>query len=793
MEKSSTIATLFSELTAYIKHELSKRPWDWQAAALTVALVQIAALRLVISEWAPSLSVVETLAFLGTVLGFVLGYSSFTRRQTIWIGIEYGLLLIPMQLLIAIERTDSLYLDLRGLLIRLFDSFSFFAQNQPVYDTLFFVTLSSVGFWIVGLHAGYQFARHRNFLNIVIPAGLVMLIIQIYDPWVPLRAWGLAVYIFVALVMLGRLNFLNNKINWKIKHVFLTSDTEWDLSRGAFTFAAIAVFIAWALPGVLTSVKPITKTWNDFIDPITERLSDAVIALDAPYGTSISNDFYGSNLSLGSNAPISDTAVFFVTVDQIELAPVRYYWRGRVYDQYIDGQWSTTSETRQHFDPESDGLKPIDSFEQNVAGFTITMNFPKQNLLYAPAETVWIDHEGSLATSPAGDLDQEIIAWLADPALVAGNSYQVSAIIANPSINDLREAGTEYPRWVMDRYLQIPQEIETQLNEHAERITVGSVTPYDKAQAITTYLRNEIEYTTQLTESPPNDEDPLLWVLFEYKKGFCMYSASAEVLMLRTLGIPARMAVGFAEGEFDLQRGRYTVARFNSHAWPEVYFPGIGWVEFEPTGNQDPLNRPQEPVNDESVNGSDPATGPNSNQPPLELPGFDPTLLEDQNVPASTTTNPATRFLYPILSIGFLAVVFLISQRYSLVDRLPVYLSSRYTKSGRQPPHWLARWGKWAILTPIERSFHIIDLSLRWLDDPQPAHATPLERADALKKLLPSMQEAITTLTTEHEATLFTSHTGNIARARRASMKILMETWRTRLFNYTETINRRLN
>ena len=783
-------AGVINSQTASIQHELSKRPWDWQSAALTVVLVQIGASRLVISEWVPFLNVVEKLSFLAVVLGLVIGYSSFTRRQTIWIGIEYGLLLIPMHLLAAIERTDSLYWDLRGILIRLFDSFILFAQKQPVYDTLFFVTLSSVGFWIIGLHAGYQFARHRNFLNIVIPSGLVMLIVQIYDSFVPLRAWGLAVYIFFTLAILGRLNFLDNKTSWKKKHVFLTSDTEWDMSRGALTFAAIAVFIAWSLPGLLTNIKPITRAWNDFMQPIKERLSDAVSALDSPYGASSSVDFYGSDLSLGSNAPVSDTAVFFVKVDQVELAPVRYYWRGRVYDQYIDGQWSSTSVTRQYFDPESDELQPMDSIARSEASFTVTMNFPKQDLMYAPSEMVWVDRESRLVTSPVLDSGREVTAWLADPGLTAGNSYQVRSMIANPSIDELRAAGTQYPEWT-DRYLQIPAEIEPQLSVLAENITRNYITPYDKAQAITTYLRNKIQYTTQLTESPPSFEDPVVWVLFEYKKGFCMYSASAEVLMLRTLGIPARLAVGFAEGEFDLQRDRYTVARFNSHAWPEVYFPGIGWIEFEPTGNQDPLNRPQEQINDAS-NETDPATGPNSNDIPLELPGSDPTLLEDENIPA-LTINSATRFLYPALLLGFLAIVVFFTQRYALVDRLPVYLEHRYAKSGRRPPNWLARWSKWAILTPVERSFHTIDLSLRWLHYSQPAYTTSFERAGALAKLLPSAQEAITILTQEHETALFTSRTGSIVRARRAGLKIILETWRTRLFNYKETLNRRLN
>ncbi|MBC7878243.1 MAG: transglutaminase domain-containing protein [Anaerolineales bacterium] len=794
MEKSSTPAASFSDLLSSMRDTLPKRAWDWQAAALTVALIQIAATRLVISEWVPFLGVVEVTSFLAVVLGLIMGYSSLTRRQIIFMGIEYGLLLIPMQLLTTIEATDSLYMDLRGILIRLFNSFSLFAQNQPVYDTLFFVTLSSLGFWIIGLHAGYQLARFRNFLNIIIPSGLVILIIQTYDSWVPFRVWGLAVYIFIALALLGRLYFLESRIGWKTKHVFLSSDIEWDISRSALTFAAAAVFIAWALPGVLTNVKPVSDAWDDFIDPIVERLSDAVSALDSPYGAVSSGDFYGTDLSLGSNAPISDTAVFFVEVDQIEFKPVRYYWRGRVYDQYVDGQWSNTSVTRQFFDPESDELQLVDPLTRSEASFTVTLNFPQQNLLYSPAEAIWVDHESRLVTSPINDTNREVTAWLADPGLVAGNSYQVRAMIANPSIQELRAAGTEYPQWVTDRYLQIPQELVQPLNQLAERVTRGYTVPFDKAQAITSFLRREIKYTTTLTESPPSYQDPLLWVLFEYKKGFCMYYASAEVLMLRTLGIPARMAVGFAEGEFDAERDRYTVARFNSHAWPEVYFPGVGWVEFEPTGNQDPLDRPQERIDNDSaptVNNQIPESS--IDEGPLNLPGVDPTLLEDENSTTPTPADIAARFLYPTLLIGILAIALFFTQRYSLVDRLPVYLASRYTKSGRQPPNWLSRWSRWAILTPVERSFHTIDIGLHWLHNSQPAHATPFERAQALKKVLPSAQDAITTLSMEHETSLFTSHTGNITRARQAGLKILLETWRARTFNYIETINRRFD
>src|SRR5687767_15979497 len=124
-----------------------------------------------------------------------------------------------------------------------------------------------------------------------------------------------------------------------------------------------------------------------------------------------------------------------------------------------------------------------------------------------------------------------------------------------------------------------------------------------------------------------------------------MYSASAEVLMLRTLGIPARMAVGFAQGTYDEERDRYIVARLNAHAWPEVYFPGIGWVEFEPTGNQNPLSRPVAPQDTGTI------TPPNAS-----LLGEEFLPPEQENIPVETDPVASTNnsLLYLLLVIPLL-------------------------------------------------------------------------------------------------------------------------------------------
>jgi transglutaminase-like putative cysteine protease len=794
MKATPVFEGLVKTLTSF-EVKITRRPWDWPATLLVIALVQISSMRLAITEWVPSLDLTQTISLYAVILGLALGYSSFTRRNVIWTAIEYGLLLIPLLLLTATERTENTYNDLRHLFLRLFDSLLQFFQNQPVYDTIFFILLTVGGFWVVGLYVGYRFARHHDFLDVALAPGLIALLVQIYDPWIPWRAWGLAVYVFAALALLGRMHFLNNRDRWKKQRVFLSSDTEWELSRSILSTAAIVVAIAWALPGAVTGIQPAAEAWQIFTRPIIDRLSDAVSALEAPYGPSTGGDFYGTDLKLGGNAPISDTRVFYVEVkDDVQI--LRYYWRGRVYDHYENGQWTDTSSLQQSFNPQEDEVLLADGLNRTEVDLEITINFPTQELLYAPSEMIWANRAGRMITNPVPGDALEVTAWFADALLRAGDRYEVRALIANPTIQDLRAAGADYPAWITERYLQVPAEMKPQLQELASKITAPYNIPYDKVQAVTSYLRHEIQYETQIIEAPPKGEDPLLWVLFDHKKGFCMYYASAEVLLLRTLGIPARMAAGFAQGEYDEAREQYNVARLNSHAWPEVYFPGIGWVEFEPTANQNLLNRPRETIESASNNNEK----GRQNSPPAitdeeagDLPGFDPTLIEDE-VPADTSqANPWGRFFIFISLVFLLAIGMYLLNRHSPMAHLPVYLAERYAKSGSEPPRWLSNWANWSRLLPIERIFHTVNLSLRWLGEARPSYITSAERARTLAKLLPAAQDAIDRLAHEHETALFTPGAANLALARRAGFKIIVETWRTRIFRYRETLKQRYN
>jgi hypothetical protein len=365
-------------------------------------------------------------------------------------------------------------------------------------------------------------------------------------------------------------------------------------------------------------------------------------------------------------------------------------------------------------------------------------------------------------------------------------------LIADPSIEELRASPTEYPAWVTDRYLQIPEKIAPQLRELALEITAPYDTVYDKVEAVTSYLRNEIKYEAELTDPLPKNQDPLLWVLFDYKKGFCMYYASAETLMLRSIGIPARMAVGFVEGEYDdaLLEREYIVAYKDSHAWPEVYFPGIGWVEFEPTSNQLPIERPETKIINKDATTADPITGGDNANPATIPVQQEPELSLDGGADNSSAAqiNLYRNILIYTLVILTLGLGIFFIRRYSLYDRLPVYLANSYERRGNTPPRWVMRWARWISLSPIERAFQAVNLSLFWLGQSQPAHSTSQERADVLIKYLPSAQDQTLSLLKEYHTATYTPRPGNIAVARRAAINILLKTWQIRIFKTRKKI-----
>jgi hypothetical protein len=210
-----------------------------------------------------------------------------------------------------------------------------------------------------------------------------------------------------------------------------------------------------------------------------------------------------------------------------------------------------------------------------------------------------------------------------------------------------------------------------------------------------------------------------------------------------------------------------------------VYFPGIGWVEFEPTVNQSAIVRPsgEVPLLNESESNINPDSLHN-----------DPLAHEAEEPDANPITRKVTfwgmtqeQWLWIIISVVVVVVGFStwqLERRKPFIQKIPRALKAIYVHFNLKNPAWVDRWVRWSEVTSVERAFHVINQCLNWLHKPQPDHATPTERAELLKSLIPSAVPDIDNLTAALEKTLYTPHPADAADAIRAGWRIRIATLR---------------
>ncbi len=138
----------------------------------------------------------------------------------------------------------------------------------------------------------------------------------------------------------------------------------------------------------------------------------------------------------------------------------------------------------------------------------------------------------------------------------------------------------ELPADVRRRNLELPI-IDPRINGFTRGITAGATGAEGRARAIERYLRTAYRYSLRLPEK--EQDEPIAHFLFDRREGHCEYFASAMAVMLRTIGIPARVATGFQSGIYNPLSGWHVIRASDAHSWVEAYLPGRGWVTFDPT------------------------------------------------------------------------------------------------------------------------------------------------------------------------------------------------------------------
>jgi transglutaminase-like putative cysteine protease len=278
----------------------------------------------------------------------------------------------------------------------------------------------------------------------------------------------------------------------------------------------------------------------------------------------------------------------------------RHYWRSITYDVYTGQGWATTLEQSDRY---AAGQRLIDLFP---AGYQII----RQKVAKSPQLEERVYWTGTLLS-----VNQPIqVAWRVSPntaaktsvhfdntdlmgALTTYKEYQAISLQQNVSVEQLRAARMNYSPWIRDHYLALPPTVPIRVLQLSRELTEDLASPYEKALAIQSYLRSN-PYTLDVPAPPPG-RDVADYFLFDLKKGYCDYYATAMVVLARASGLPARLVTGYASGVYYANEAKYLIRESDAHSWVEIYFAGIGWIEFEPTANRPLIDRPLLPSHSE--------------------------------------------------------------------------------------------------------------------------------------------------------------------------------------------------
>ncbi len=307
------------------------------------------------------------------------------------------------------------------------------------------------------------------------------------------------------------------------------------------------------------------------------------------FGTDYSTGF-SDRVQLGGIGQIqqSDAVVMHIQIDGDRHGQYALHWRGLSLAEFDGKNWSNPRKSYM-LPREADGSFQVPLFSQGSA--------PAAHLAEAGESRHTIIHYRVLM-EPIGTNIFFVAPWA---RRVSGayrglgidgggaisnldNQRAVSVYEADSDISSappklLERAATDAPPFTFG-YLQLPA-IDSRIPRLAAEVTASAANNYDKAIALEAYLKTHYGYTLQLPRTPV--ADPLANFLFERKQGHCEYFASSMAVMLRTLQIPARVVNGFRSSEFNDITGNYVVRARDAHAWVEAYFPGYGWITFDPT------------------------------------------------------------------------------------------------------------------------------------------------------------------------------------------------------------------
>ena len=267
--------------------------------------------------------------------------------------------------------------------------------------------------------------------------------------------------------------------------------------------------------------------------------------------------------------------------DQSAVGKDHFYMRGLAYDQYNGQSWSHSGASRRSLNLVAEGTflarpfghRPSDGLPETIRQDILLETLDTAVLFAAPFAELVSGEFPALQADAMGGLH-----LLSPPS--SRIRYSVTSHVPQVAASERTSSTLAYPDTIRAHYLQVPPGTQ-QVAALAHRVIRQAATPFDQTLAIQQHLLENYRYS--LESATVTLDHPLEEFLFARKTGYCEHYATAMVVMLRTVGIPARLVTGFLATEWNEYGGYFTVRQRDAHAWVEVYFPHSGWITMDPT------------------------------------------------------------------------------------------------------------------------------------------------------------------------------------------------------------------
>jgi transglutaminase-like putative cysteine protease len=564
-------------------HRFLKPREGWTSLALLGVMLVMLAWSVQRAEWVDHLDYLVPVALLAALAGALLGVARlsvvFVLPAAAILGAGFVLWTIGGEFYPELGQSGRLIL-LRGDALdwtRIVVDGGFAPQLSPYAIGI------GVLMWVTAFIASYTLYRHHRVLDSILLVG-VALIANMSATFTDLFAY-LVVFSIAALLLWLRIALVNREENWRIRRVNENLDVPAQIMRSGMTFIAGSIALAWVLTTVAVAA-PLTKVWSN----LDGLWTDVRTSLEGAFGglagadSRIQGTNFGTAFRVRGSWTSSDSPVMTVASQR------GYYMRTVTYDIYTGHGWSS-SEGSDRRVAAGDRIFPagLDTPERPLAAFeieTVTVEMQRDGVRNVFTPGFPRSALAPLVVHQPGGLP--LLGWLqAGSAIDEGTGYQITAAISNATEAMLAGAGTAYPPEIAATYTSTEGVTGRTATKANDVITAaGATDPYHMAKALADYLRSDPRFSYAPVAALPSDptRDLVDFFLFDQngQSGYCEYFATTMAVMARTVGLPSRVAVGYAPGE-RVEAGIYQVRDKNRHLWAEIYFPGYGWQIFEAT------------------------------------------------------------------------------------------------------------------------------------------------------------------------------------------------------------------